>query len=98
MAAVLVLNTPDDRRLRPKHIELLCRNQTPGQCCIKLVFHLTYTMMHGSTKLKLAGSRKRHNIFLFKLLIIKRPFLFSLQFLPETFLILRRTEKEVKKD
>ena len=25
----------------------------PAQCCIKLVFHLTYTMMHGSTKLKL---------------------------------------------
>ena len=24
----------------------------PTQCCIKLVFHLTYTMMHGSTKLK----------------------------------------------
>ena len=27
----------------------------PAQCCIKLVFHLTYTMMHGSTKLKLCG-------------------------------------------
>jgi len=25
----------------------------PAQCCIKLVFHLTYTMMHGSTKLKI---------------------------------------------
>ena len=24
----------------------------PAQCCIKLVFHLTYTMMHGSIKLK----------------------------------------------
>ena len=24
----------------------------PAQCCIKLVFHLTYTLMHGSTKLK----------------------------------------------
>ena len=24
----------------------------PAQCCIKLVFHLSYTMMHGSTKLK----------------------------------------------
>ena len=24
----------------------------PAQCCIKLVFHLNYTMMHGSTKLK----------------------------------------------
>ena len=28
MAAVLVLNTPDDGRLRPKHVELLCRNKT----------------------------------------------------------------------
>jgi len=27
----------------------------PAQCCIKLVFHLTYTMMHGSTKLKFNG-------------------------------------------
>ena len=25
----------------------------PAQCCIKLVFHLTYTTMHGSTKLKI---------------------------------------------
>jgi len=24
----------------------------PAQCCIKLVFHLTYTMKHGNTKLK----------------------------------------------
>ena len=27
----------------------------PAQCCIKLVFHLTYTMMHGSTKLKFSN-------------------------------------------
>ena len=31
----------------------------PAQCCIKLVFYLTYTMMHGSTKLKKKNS-KRH--------------------------------------
>ena len=24
----------------------------PAQCCIKLVFHLTYTTMHGSTNVK----------------------------------------------
>ena len=24
----------------------------PAQCCIKLVFHLSCTVMHGSTKLK----------------------------------------------
>jgi len=28
VAAVLVLNTPDDGRLRPKHVERLCRNKT----------------------------------------------------------------------
>ena len=28
VAAVLVLNTPDDGRLRPKHLEWLCRNKT----------------------------------------------------------------------
>ena len=28
MAAVLVLNTPDNGRLRPKHVEWLCRNKT----------------------------------------------------------------------
>ena len=28
VAAVLVLNTPDDGRLRPKHVESLCRNKT----------------------------------------------------------------------
>jgi len=28
VAAVLVLNTPDDGILRPKHVERLCRNKT----------------------------------------------------------------------
>jgi hypothetical protein len=28
VAAVLVLNNPDDGRLRPKHVEWLCRNKT----------------------------------------------------------------------
>ena len=28
VAAVLVLNTPDDGRLRPRHVEWLCRNKT----------------------------------------------------------------------
>jgi len=28
VAAVLVLNTPDDARLRPKHVEWPCRNKT----------------------------------------------------------------------
>jgi hypothetical protein len=28
VAAVLVLNTPDDGRLSPKHVDCLCRNKT----------------------------------------------------------------------
>jgi len=28
VAAVLVLNAPDDGRLRPKYVERLCRNKT----------------------------------------------------------------------
>jgi len=28
VASILVLNTPDDGRLRPKHVEWLCRNKT----------------------------------------------------------------------
>ena len=29
-----------------------CAGFISAECCIKLVFHLTYTMMHGFTKLK----------------------------------------------
>ena len=54
VATVLVLNTPDDGRLRPKHVEDSAEIK-PAQCCIKLVFYLTYTMMHGNTKLKFSG-------------------------------------------
>ena len=45
------LNTPDDGRLRPKHVERPCRNKT---CTVlhQVGFYLTYTMMHGNTKLK----------------------------------------------
>jgi hypothetical protein len=40
----------------------------PAQCCIKLVFYLTYTMMHGNTKVKFnlnvlpCNSRSTHSI------------------------------------
>ena len=34
-----------------KSSHLLIRAET-AQCCIKLVFHLTYTIMHGNTKSK----------------------------------------------
>ena len=51
MAAVLVLNTPDDGRLTPETCRVTAEIK-PAQCCIKLVFYLTYTTMHGNKKLK----------------------------------------------
>jgi hypothetical protein len=36
----------------------------PAHCCINLVFHLTYTMMHGNTKLKLSDLRRHINIYI----------------------------------
>jgi len=51
IAAVPVSNTPDDGCLRPKRYSDSAEIKT-AQCCIKLVFHLTYTMMHGNRKLK----------------------------------------------
>ena len=51
VATVPVLNTPDDGRLTPE----TCSDPAeikPAQCCKKLVFYLTYTVMHGNTKLK----------------------------------------------
>ena len=35
----------------------------PAHCCIKLVFHLNYTMMHGSTKLKLKKKIGSANVY-----------------------------------
>ena len=55
MAAVLVLNTPDDGRLTPRNMYSDSAEIKPAQCCIKLEFHLTYTVMHGSTNLKLSA-------------------------------------------
>jgi len=45
VAAVPVLNTPDDGGLRPKHVAWLCRNKT---CTVlhQVGFYLTCTMMH----------------------------------------------------
>ena len=51
MTAVLILNTPDDGHLTPETCRVTAEIK-PAQCCINLVFHLTYTVMHGSTKLK----------------------------------------------
>ena len=42
----------------------------PAQCCIKLVFHLTYTMMHGSTKLKFSNICSSLSYFRLKMLTL----------------------------
>ena len=44
-------NTPDDGRLTPETCRVTAEIK-PEQCCIKLVFYLTYTTMHGNTKVK----------------------------------------------
>ena len=38
---------PDARNMQSDSAEI-----KPAQCCIKLVFYLTYTTMHGNTKIK----------------------------------------------
>ena len=50
MAAVLVLNTPDDGRLRP-NMKSDSAEIKPAQCCIKLVFHLTCILYIYSTNI-----------------------------------------------
>ena len=35
----------------------------PAQCCIKLVFYLTYTTMHGNTKVKFSGAKQARDIY-----------------------------------
>jgi hypothetical protein len=76
VAAVLVLNTPDDGRLRPKHVDWP-RTIKPAQCCIKLVFSFDLTsiglspggsayftckwnMKLVTTKFKSGGLHERH--------------------------------------
>ena len=63
VAAVLALNTPDDGRLRPKHVEWLCRNKT---CTVLhqvgVSFHLYYDARKHKIKIK---TLKLHFIYLF---------------------------------
>ena len=52
---VSILGQPNAIHIPTSHLLQIRPNISqikPAQCCIKLVFYLTYTMMHGSTKLK----------------------------------------------
>jgi hypothetical protein len=58
VAAVPVLNTPDDGCLRPKHVEWLCRNKTCKvlhQCCV------SFDLYCDARKHKIKKKIKRQN-------------------------------------
>ena len=48
--AVLVLNTPDDGRLRPKHVEWLCRNKT---CTVLHQVGVSFDLYYNARKHKI---------------------------------------------
>ena len=50
VAAVLVLNTPDDGRLRPKHVEWLCRDKT---CTVLHQVGVSYDLYYDARKHKI---------------------------------------------
>ena len=50
VAAVLVLNTPDDGRLRPKHVEWLCRNKT---CTVSHQVGVSFDLCYDARKHKI---------------------------------------------
>ena len=54
VAAVLVLNTLDDGRLRPKHVEWLCKNKT---CTVLHQFGVSFDLYHGARKHKIKMKR-----------------------------------------
>jgi hypothetical protein len=50
VAAVLVLNTPDDGRLRPKHVQWLCRNKT---CTVLHQVSVSFDLYYDARKYKI---------------------------------------------
>jgi len=58
VTAVLVLNTPDDGRLRPKHVEWLCRNKT---CTVLHQVGVSFDLYYDARKHKI--KIKWHNFF-----------------------------------
>ena len=53
MAAVLVLNTPDDGRLRPKHVEWPCINKT---CTVLHQIGVSFDLYYDARKHKIKTS------------------------------------------
>jgi hypothetical protein len=50
VATVLILNTPDDGRLRPKHVEWLCRNKT---CTVLYQVGVSFDLYYDARKHKI---------------------------------------------
>ena len=50
MVAVLDLNTPDDGRLPPKHVEWLCRNKT---CIVLHQVRVSFELYYDARKHKI---------------------------------------------
>ena len=58
VAAVLDLNTPDDGRLRPKHVEWPCRNKT---CIVLHQFSVSFDFYYDARKHKIKTHQLIHN-------------------------------------
>jgi len=57
VAALLVLNTPDDGRLHPKHVEWLCRNKT---CTVLHQVGVSFDLYYEARKHKI---KKLHRVY-----------------------------------
>ena len=68
-AAVLVLNTPDDGRLRPKHVEWLCRNKT---CTVLHQVGVSFDLYYDARKHKIKTWDLLCCIYCMNLLLIVR--------------------------
>jgi len=55
VATVLVLNTPDDGRLRPKHVERLCRNKI---CTVLHQVGVSFDLYYDTRKHKIKKSKR----------------------------------------
>ena len=60
VAAVLVLNTPDDGRLCPKHVEWLCRNKT---CTVLHQVDVSFDLYYDARKHKIKKGKCFLHVF-----------------------------------
>ena len=68
VAAVLVLNTPDDGRFRPKHVEWPCRNKT---CTVLHQVGVSFDLYYDARKHKIKILKKVLNIVQFQFIAFK---------------------------